>query len=114
MPHYFLILNKLILALRVPTFLLPINKLQEASTIFDKEGPGFEHYPCKELDSIVSLEEAYQPSPVSVLEPLFKEETISSSESSGINSRGCLSYDYILIFKFIPSYKHTHPNLFWL
>ncbi|XP_022939270.1 uncharacterized protein LOC111445239 isoform X1 [Cucurbita moschata] len=33
------------------------------------------------------LEEAYQPSPVSVLEPLFQEETLSRSESSGVNGR---------------------------
>lgn len=74
---------------------LPKNKFQE--------GLAFEHYPSKERDSIVSLEETFQPSPVSVLEPLFKEETLFSSESSGINSRGDLSYGYILTFKFMPS-----------
>lgn len=87
---------------------LPINKLQE--------GLVFEHYPGKELDSIVSLEEAHQPSPVSVLEPHFKEETLSISESSGINSRGELAFDNTLTFKFMPSKKlcPSSSNLFWL
>ncbi|XP_022993123.1 uncharacterized protein LOC111489237 isoform X2 [Cucurbita maxima] len=38
------------------------------------------------------LEEAYQPSPVSVLEPLFREETLSSSESSGVNGRDLMKH----------------------
>ena len=49
------------------------------------------------------LEEAYQPSPVSVLEPLFREETFSRSESLGVNGRGDRTYYYILTFKFMSS-----------
>lgn len=63
------------------------NSCRAMCTSIQQEGLAFEDYPSKEQDSIVSLEEAYQPSPVSVLEPLFKEETSFSSESSGINSR---------------------------
>ncbi|KAL0541016.1 hypothetical protein IC582_021045 [Cucumis melo] len=65
---------------------IPVKQGNQATPI-QQEGLAFEHYPSKERDSIVSLEETFQPSPVSVLEPLFKEETLFSSESSGINSR---------------------------
>ncbi|XP_038889740.1 uncharacterized protein LOC120079578 isoform X2 [Benincasa hispida] len=63
---------------------IPVKQGNQATSI-QQEGLPFEHYPSKEQDSIVSLEEAFQPSPVSVLEPLFKDETLFSSESPGIN-----------------------------
>ncbi|XP_023553575.1 uncharacterized protein LOC111810944 [Cucurbita pepo subsp. pepo] len=63
------------------------NSCRATCTSIQQDGLSFDRYDSKELDSIVRLEEFYQPSPVSVLERHFKEETFSSSESSGINGR---------------------------
>ncbi|PON75330.1 hypothetical protein PanWU01x14_042970 [Parasponia andersonii] len=47
---------------------------QESSTGFHEESSVFSHCSGTEPDSLVGFEEAYQPSPVSVLEPPFSSE----------------------------------------
>ncbi|EXB65346.1 hypothetical protein L484_025427 [Morus notabilis] len=51
---------------------------------FHEESSDFSRCSGTELDSLVSLEEAYQPTPTSVLEPPFSEEAIISSEFLGM------------------------------
>lgn len=53
---------------------------QEASLGFVEERPAFSHCSRMELDSLDILDEAYQPSPISVLEPPFNEDGINVSE----------------------------------
>lgn len=58
-------------------------KLQVTSIGFPEESSGFSQCSGTELDSLVSLEEAYQPSPISVLELPFSEENLNSAEFLG-------------------------------
>lgn len=53
---------------------------QETSTECYKESPFLLHCSTTESDSMTSLEEAYQPSPVSVLEPLYSGERSPTPE----------------------------------
>lgn len=56
---------------------------QVTSIGFPEESSGFSQCSGTELDSLVSLEEAYQPSPISVLELPFSEENLNSAEFLG-------------------------------
>uniref|UniRef100_A0A2N9HIZ6 DUF4378 domain-containing protein n=1 Tax=Fagus sylvatica TaxID=28930 RepID=A0A2N9HIZ6_FAGSY len=56
---------------------------QETLAGFHEEGSVFSQCSGTEPESLLSLEEAYHPSPVSVLEPAYKEELSSSSECLG-------------------------------
>jgi hypothetical protein len=56
------------------------HELQETSVGFREEGSVFSQCSRTWQESKLTLEEAYHPSPVSVLEPPFKEEPSSSSE----------------------------------